>query len=235
MASPQIVLVTGGNNGIGYETVKALFEADKPYHVLLGSRSLEKAKKAIEKLHEQCPASTNTVEAVHVDLTSDESIERAYAQIEADHGHIDALVNNAGATFDLEYLAGKVSLRECFTKAYDVNLAGTHVLTATLIPLLLKSSDPRLRIYSVFNQGMTGVRSAFRGNLRIMMPRGDFFSLSLHPAKMAMYLLLQRSQAGRRFRIHCYADHTRGGYRSIHVSGGDHNRDISSQIPDVSR
>ena len=49
-----------------------------------------------------------------------------------------------GATFDIEYVHGKVSLRDSFTKSYDVNVAGTHVLTHTLMPLLLKSSDPRL-------------------------------------------------------------------------------------------
>ena len=53
-------------------------------------------------------------------------------------------IASQGATFDLEFVAGRVSLRDCFTKAYDVNLAGTHVLTWTFMPLLLKSADPRL-------------------------------------------------------------------------------------------
>ena len=67
-----------------------------PNHVLLGSCSLEKAKLAIETLHKECPESTNTVEAVRVDLTSDESIEKALEQVKASPGHIDALINNAG-------------------------------------------------------------------------------------------------------------------------------------------
>jgi NAD(P)-dependent dehydrogenase (short-subunit alcohol dehydrogenase family) len=96
MISPKVVLVTGGNNGIGYETVKAFLQSDKAYHVLLGSRSLEKARLAIEALHKECPESTNTVEAVQVDLTSDESIEKAFEQVKASPGHIDALINNAG-------------------------------------------------------------------------------------------------------------------------------------------
>ena len=96
MASPKVVLVTGANNGIGYETVKALLQSDMAYHVLLGSRSLEKAKLAIETLRKECPESTNTVEAVQVDLTSDESIEKAFEQVKASPGHIDALINNAG-------------------------------------------------------------------------------------------------------------------------------------------
>lgn len=101
MTSPKVVLITGGNNGIGYETVKAILQSDKAYHVLLGSRSLEKAKHAIETLYKECPNLTNTVEAVQVDLTSDESIEKAFEQVKVSPGYIDALVNNAGMAHSL--------------------------------------------------------------------------------------------------------------------------------------
>ncbi|KAJ5618572.1 hypothetical protein N7528_006683 [Penicillium herquei] len=156
MATRKIVLVTGGNGGIGYETVKAFIESTKPYHILMGSRSLENANQAITKLQEECPGATNPVEPLQVDLTSDESIEAAYEKVKSGHGYIDALINNAGATFDIAYLAGKVSLRECFTKSYDVNVAGTHVMTATFMPLLLKSSDPRL----IFVAGLSQINKA---------------------------------------------------------------------------
>ncbi|KAJ5198640.1 uncharacterized protein N7498_007757 [Penicillium cinerascens] len=156
MTSPNIVLVTGGNGGLGYEVVKAFYESDKAYRIFMGSRSLDKAKEAIKKLEEQCPGATNTVEIVQLNLTSDESIERAFAQVQTDVGYIDTLVNNAGATFDLEYLGGRVSLRECFNKAYDVNVAGTHVMTAKFIPLLLKSTDPRL----IFVTGLSNINQA---------------------------------------------------------------------------
>jgi len=99
MASRKVVLVTGGNNGIGYEAVKALLESEKPYHILLGSRSLEKGKIAVENLLKECPKTTNTVEVLQVDLTSDESIEKAYEQVNASRGYIDALINNAGIYF----------------------------------------------------------------------------------------------------------------------------------------
>jgi hypothetical protein len=96
MASRKIVLVTGGNNGIGYETVKALLESQKPYHVLMGSRSIEKAKTAIEKLKAEVPETSNTVELLQVDLTSDESIEKAFEEVKGKHGYLDVLINNAG-------------------------------------------------------------------------------------------------------------------------------------------
>lgn len=96
MASRKVVLVTGANSGIGYETAKAFLQSTKPYHILLGSRSLEKATSAIQTLREECPESANTVEALPVDLTSDESIEKAFQQVKASPGYIDALINNAG-------------------------------------------------------------------------------------------------------------------------------------------
>ncbi len=35
-------------------------------------------------------------------------------------------------------------MREMWNKSWDVNVTGTYILTHTLIPLLLKSSDPRI-------------------------------------------------------------------------------------------
>ncbi|KAJ9609350.1 hypothetical protein H2200_005677 [Cladophialophora chaetospira] len=156
MATRTIALVTGGNNGIGYEAVKALLQSTKQYHVLMGSRSLEKAENAIQKLKNECPDATNTVEVVQIDLSSDDSIQAAFERVKASPGHVDTLINNAGATFDLEYVAGKVSLRDCFMKSYDVNVAGTNVLTWTFMPLLLKSTDPRL----IFVTGLSNVTQA---------------------------------------------------------------------------
>ena len=96
MAARKIALVTGGNSGIGYETVKALLQSPKPYHVLLGSRSLEKAKFALDTLYKECPEATNTVETLQVDLASDDSIQKAFEQVKASPGHVDTLINNAG-------------------------------------------------------------------------------------------------------------------------------------------
>ncbi len=155
-ASSKVVFVTGGNNGIGYETVKALLNSNNPYHVLLGSRSVEKGEQAIAQLKQECASSHNTVELVQVDLTSDASIERAFAQVQARPGRLDVLVNNAGATFDIAHLRAQVSLRESFTRAYDVNVAGTHVLTHAFMPLLLQAADPRL----IFVAGLAQITKA---------------------------------------------------------------------------
>ena len=162
MASPKVVLVTGGNDGIGYEIVKALLESgNAKYQVILGSRSVEKGKLAIDKLHQEVPETSSTVELVQVDVTSDESIQKAFEQVSASPGHLDALVNNAGATFDIQYVAGKISLRDCFNKAYDVNVTGATVTTYTFMPLLLKSSDPRLIFVAGLSQITVAAKNYF--------------------------------------------------------------------------
>lgn len=62
----------------------------------MGSRSLDKAKTAIENLKKECPESNNTVEALQLDLTSDDSIEKAFKHVEKTQGLLDVLINNAG-------------------------------------------------------------------------------------------------------------------------------------------
>jgi NAD(P)-dependent dehydrogenase (short-subunit alcohol dehydrogenase family) len=37
-----------------------------------------------------------------------------------------------------------MTMREVWNKSWDVNTTGTYILTHTFVPLLLKSSDPRL-------------------------------------------------------------------------------------------
>ncbi|OBT75327.1 hypothetical protein VF21_04666 [Pseudogymnoascus sp. 05NY08] len=156
----KIVLVTGASKSIGYEVVKALLQSDESYHVFLGSRSLERGQQAVSTLRnecadsfgprdkgcalKECPDCFNTVEAIQVDIASDLSIEKAFETVKASVGRIDVLINNAGVIKDLDCVRGKASLRESFTGSYDVNVAGTHVMTWTFMPLLLQSCDPRL-------------------------------------------------------------------------------------------
>ena len=193
MASPKVVLVTGANGGIGYETVKALLESNKSkYQVFLGSRSVKKGKLAIEKLHEEVPETRSTVELIQVDVTSDESIQKAFDQVSASPGYLDVLINNAGAAFDIHYVGGKVSLRDCFNKAYDVNVTGATVMTYIFMPLLLKSSDPRL----IFVAGLSHMTVASERYFPTpSLPAGwpkkvDFETIGYRSSKTALNMLM---------------------------------------------
>jgi NAD(P)-dependent dehydrogenase (short-subunit alcohol dehydrogenase family) len=108
MANPKIVFITGANTGIGFEVVKALYSADKPYTVIVGSRSLSKAEDAISSLKTEFPASTNILVPLTIDIESDESIQSAADEVESKFGRVDALINNAG-TFTHTPYWGKVA------------------------------------------------------------------------------------------------------------------------------
>ncbi|KAF7193914.1 Short-chain dehydrogenase/reductase eupG [Pseudocercospora fuligena] len=144
MAAKQIILITGGNTGLGLEIVRKLYTSPKSYEIIIGCRTESKGAAAISQVQSEIPSSNSTLSTVQVDITSDTSITSARGTIASRHGHLDCLINNAGANFDVQYHSGKMSLREAWNESWNTNVSGTMVITSELIPLLLKSSDPRL-------------------------------------------------------------------------------------------
>ncbi|KAK0643794.1 hypothetical protein B0T16DRAFT_188902 [Cercophora newfieldiana] len=161
-ATRPIVFITGANTGIGLEAVKAFLASTSPYHIIVGSRSVEKGEQAIQQLKSEFPDSVTTLELVQVDLGSDDSINAAFQAVSSRHDHIDALVNNAGAMFDHWLGKKENTLRETINLAVDINVAGTHVLTHTFVPLLLKSTQvPRLLFLTSGLSSLAGSEQAF--------------------------------------------------------------------------
>ena len=95
MTSKSIVLITGGNTGIGYEVVKALLGSDRLYHILLAGRDIKKAEEAAKSSTAEVK-SESTVEAVQIDVEDDGSISKAFEEVSSKHSKIDCLINNAG-------------------------------------------------------------------------------------------------------------------------------------------
>jgi carbonyl reductase 1 len=87
-----IAVVTGANRGLGLETAHSL--AKRGYRVWLTGRSPQQAEAAAAKLR----AEQLDVQAASLDVASAESV-AAFAERMAREPGIDALVNNAGATF----------------------------------------------------------------------------------------------------------------------------------------
>ncbi|KAF3058490.1 (+)-neomenthol dehydrogenase [Daldinia childiae] len=98
MASGKtIVLITGGNSGIGYETVAALSSASADFHILLGCRSVEKGEAAVEQMKKEFgSALKGTIQVIQIDITDRKSINTLKEKIETQFGRLDALINNGG-------------------------------------------------------------------------------------------------------------------------------------------
>lgn len=144
MADKQTILITGANTGLGLEVVKALYKSNGSYEIILGSRSLANADDAIATVKQESAQSNSTLSTLQIDISSDDSIKKAFEQVSSQHGKVDVLINNAGGSFDHAAGEGKMTVREAFNAAWDVNVSGTHVMTHEFTPLLLKSSSPRL-------------------------------------------------------------------------------------------
>jgi NADP-dependent 3-hydroxy acid dehydrogenase YdfG len=96
MTSNPVILITGANTGLGFETVKSLFGFSKPYMILLGGRNPEKANSAIKEAEAAFPKSLSTLKAVQIDIEDDNSISKLFELINAEYGRVEVLINNAG-------------------------------------------------------------------------------------------------------------------------------------------
>ena len=102
------------------------------YHVLVGSRSVDKGNDAIKQLESRNLA--GSAELIPLDVTNDEMIEQAATTVERNHGKLDILVNNAGIA------AFTPPLRQQMRDAFDTNATGPAIVTNAFAPLLQKST-----------------------------------------------------------------------------------------------
>jgi len=151
MVSTTVVLISGGNAGIGYEIVKKLaYDRASTYHILMGTRPLAKGLKALESL-----GSPSNVTPIQLDITDDKFISTAFNTIRETYGKLDILINNAatggrdmGNVQGDGFRAEGVSLREVCTHVYNVNVISTAVLTDSMVPLLQNSNLPKIMFLS---------------------------------------------------------------------------------------
>ncbi|KAH1328595.1 hypothetical protein KXX47_007807 [Aspergillus fumigatus] len=143
IVASKIVLITGANTGIGFQVVRALCNSTQTYSIIVGGRSPAKVHSAIRAIQSEFTNCQSQLYPLQIDLESDDSIKHASEDISTKFGRLDALVNNAGAWFDAQANA-TMTERQMWAKTWDVNVTGTHLLTSALMPLLLKSPDPRL-------------------------------------------------------------------------------------------
>lgn len=131
----KVALVTGGNIGLGFESVKML--AANGAEVILASRNLEKGSKARGKIVTIYPKAK--IEALHLDLASLVSVKAFAQKILAKYNRLDILLNNAGIMMGPN---GKTA--DGFERQFGTNHLGHFALTGHLIYLLKNTPDSRI-------------------------------------------------------------------------------------------
>jgi NAD(P)-dependent dehydrogenase (short-subunit alcohol dehydrogenase family) len=130
----RTAVVTGGNTGIGFETVRAL--AEHGAQVVLASRNVDKTKAAAARIADELPGARLGV--VGLDLSDLSSVHTAAEQIKAEFGNLDLLINNAG----VNKAAGEN--RDGIEGQFSINHLGTFALTGLLIERLLPVPGSRI-------------------------------------------------------------------------------------------
>ncbi len=140
----KTALVTGANRGIGFEVCRQL--AQSHCLVILGSRDLEKGRKAEELLREQ----GLHVESLVLDVTDSDSINKAKNTIEERHQRLDILINNAGVLPDNKipgvFEEGSIlqtSLCD-FKDAMNTNAFGAIRVCQAFVPMMIRQRSGRI-------------------------------------------------------------------------------------------
>jgi NAD(P)-dependent dehydrogenase (short-subunit alcohol dehydrogenase family) len=124
-----ITLVTGANKGLGRETARRLIA--QGHTVYLGARDVVRGHEAAGQLG---------CRFVHIDVTDDRSVGAAAAGLQAEEGHLDVLVNNAGIPGLFKPPAETTAAD--LMAVYDTNVYGAVRVTHAMLPLLERSDAP---------------------------------------------------------------------------------------------
>jgi len=134
----QVIIVTGGNTGLGFEAANVF--AKKNATVILACRSLERAAAAKERILAENKDAI--IDVMKLDLGNLASIQAFTETFQSRYSRLDILLNNAGImTIPFE------KTEDGFEKQNGVNHLGHFALTAQLFDLI--SRTPRSRIVNV--------------------------------------------------------------------------------------
>ncbi|CAD7695886.1 unnamed protein product [Ostreobium quekettii] len=158
--SGRVVLVTGGNRGIGREICRKLVAAgDK---VLLTSRDVAAGSEAAEAIEKEVGVKGGC-EVLHYDALDSQSAELLVAAVAAKYsGKVDGLINNAAVTFRERWDAESFQIGK--TTNVDAPVALTQKLSPHLAPgcriVMVSSGLGQLAEIPVESQYYSGMASA---------------------------------------------------------------------------
>lgn len=131
----QVAVVTGASMGIGYGLAKALANAGAT--VIAAARNVPRLMQLVDEIKQE----GNQAEAIEMDVTDLEQIQRGFATVWEHFGRLDILVNNAG----LGANHPAVSVTEAdWDEMMDVNLKGLFFCCQAAGRIMLKQGHGRI-------------------------------------------------------------------------------------------
>lgn len=146
----KVALVTGAARGIGLATTKRFL--DEGWIVVMidwDGPELENASK---------PLGNSNVLAITADISNRNDVDDVMKRIAADHGQLDALVNNAGVA---DFGPIEETSYERWRAVMETNLDGTFLMTQAAIGLLKVNGGAVVNIASISGLRASTLRTAY--------------------------------------------------------------------------
>ena len=143
MDASRVVVVTGANRGLGRELASQC--AARGDTVVLGSRDPAAGRRTAKEL-----AATGVPGRIlprSLDVIDPGGLAELAAQLDAELGRVDVLVNNAAVHYDSWQTSVDVDLA-VVREALETNLLGAWQTTLAFLPLLRRSASPRVVMVS---------------------------------------------------------------------------------------
>ncbi|CAG2109543.1 unnamed protein product [Medioppia subpectinata] len=130
-----VVVVTGGNTGIGKETAYQLTLRDAK--VYIGCRDQKRGEAAVKDILSLNPKAN--IKLLSLDLSSLKSVRKCVEELSGLETKVDILINNAGVGWTPEW-----QTEDGFEMQFGTNHLGHFLFTLHLIPLLKKAPAGRI-------------------------------------------------------------------------------------------
>lgn len=131
----KVVMITGANSGIGYETALGL--AKMGARIIMVCRNRERAEEALETL--KIESKSDRFELYLADLANQNSVREMVREFKKSHSRLDVLINNAGLMMTKRHLTPEGN-----EMTLAINHLGHFLLTNLLLDLLLASAPSRI-------------------------------------------------------------------------------------------
>ncbi|MCB8879941.1 SDR family oxidoreductase [Acidisoma cellulosilytica] len=164
MQNKPVALVTGANQGIGFQIAKDMIA--QGFTVLVGSRNHDRGETATREIGPDA-------HAIQLDVTDAASITAAAERITQEFGRLDVLINNAAISnttlrpgmtveeYSKSVRPSNVKLDE-IRAVFETNVFGVIAVTQALLPLL--RAAPSARIVNVSSGAGSLTRNSDKSN-----------------------------------------------------------------------
>ncbi len=169
----KIILITGGNSGIGKATAIGLAKTGAT--VIIGCRDAKRGADAVEEIKKA--SENNNIELLLMDLGSLNSVRAAVDEFKKKHNRLDVLINNAGV-----FLNKREETKDGLEKTFQTNYLSHFLLTHLLLDTL-KANKPS-RIINVASKH-NGVKINFDD---LQTTKNYSFMKAVGPAKLGLVM-----------------------------------------------